>query len=716
MISRLIPPTVRTALLLAACVFCAAAPDIAAQAATTPVLTSAAQVRALTEEEARRGLAVRLRGIFMGDADPAGIAFVMQDETEGIYVQGPAELVGAARRGDLLEIEGVTDPGGFAPYVVAQTLKKIGTRDIPEPIRVTLDQVNAGQMDAKWVEISGVVRSVEPKAASDNPPPPPGTRYVAPSAGAAAVTEPKVKMKLAAGSARVVVEVSGEFNPDDYVDAEVRLRGLCFNLHNRSRQFVRPFIQVPRGAEVVVTTPPPEKPFSGEPQAVASLLRFAQLTGKQGHRVHVRGVVIHHEPGTALWVRDQDRSLRVHTSGQEPLQPGDEVDVLGFPALGNYSAVLEDAVYRKRSSQAEPAPHVLTDMSSALLKDADLVQLEARVLDVRRFHDSVALTLEWHRSTVRAQLRLPADADTPASWQGGSLVRVSGVCAIVTDENSPLGGLWEPRGFQLLLRSPADLIVLKSPPWWTTQRVIWLLSSFLALAIITVAVVMFASRRRLKDQEHRRAMAEAEFAAILNERNRVAREIHDTLAQSLGAISVQLELARTHAAEFSAGAKNHLATAHQLARAALAEARDSIWNMRSQVLEKGDLGEALEGILKQLTEGTGAAPEMRVDGARRRLPPVVENNLLRIGQEAITNACKHARPARIAVTLIFTDRTVRLEVEDDGIGFTTKTPPPRDRRGFGLVGMKERADVLNGTIQIESATGRGTRIAVSVSV
>ena len=211
-------------------------------------------------------------------------------------------------------------------------------------------------------------------------------------------------------------------------------------------------------------------------------------------------------------------------------------------------------------------------------------------------------------------------------------------------------------------------------------------------------------------------MAEAEFAAILNERNRVAREIHDTLAQSLGAISVQLELARTHAAEFSAGAKNHLATAHKLAREALAEARESIWNMRSQVLEKGDLGEALEDILQQLTEGTGVASHMRVEGPRHRLPPVVENNLLRIGQEAITNACKHANPACIEVTLQFSARTVRLDVTDDGVGFVAGTQPAGRRRGFGLVGMKERVELLDGTIEVASAPGQGTHITVVVSV
>ena len=679
-------------------------------------LSTAAQVRALTEAEARRAIPVKLRGVFMGEADPEGIAFVIHDGTEGIYVQGPADQVAAVGRGDLIEIEGATDPGGFAPYVAGRTLRKIGRGEIPEPVKVSLDELNAGQMDAKWVEISGIVRSVEPTAPSDNAPPPPGTRFATPANGITRARESKVKMKLASGSLRVVVQITGDLKPEDYVDAEVRVRGLCFNLHNHKRQFVRPLVQVPRGVDITIEKPTPATPFNGEPRPVASLLQFEQLAGEHGHRVHVRGTVIYHRPGAVLWIRDREHSLRVETTQSEMLQPGDEVDVVGFPSRGQYSAVLEDAVFRKMISQPAPLPHVLTDVASALQNDADLVQLEARLIDLRRLPDSLVLMLDWHRTAVRAQIPLPENLPASADWLPGSIVRISGVCSVNTDEAGPIGGLWEPHSFQLLLRSPADVAIIQPPPWWNAERVVWVLSGFLALAVVAVAVVMLASRRRLKDQEHRRDMAETEFTAILSERNRVAREIHDTLSQSLGAISVQLELARVHAHDISAPVRTHLGAALKLARAALSEARDSIWNMRSQVLEKSDLAEALKGILERMTEGTGMTPVMRVEGERRRLPPVVENNLLRIGQEAITNASRHAKPTRIAVTVTFDGRTIRLEVEDDGVGFLPGSAPSGGRRSFGLVGINERAELLGGTAEILSASGKGTRVIVVVSV
>jgi signal transduction histidine kinase len=693
-------------------------PLFAAGAEHSASLTTASQVRALTAEQARRELPAKLQGVFMGGADPEGIAFVIQDETDGIYIQGPPAEVAGLKAGDILQIEGVTEPGGFAPYVAAHEVRKVGRGPIPEPLHVTLDEMNTGKMDAKWVEFTGIVRSVEPKIASDEPPPPPGTHFTKPAAPVVQTSEPKVKMKIAAGSQHVLVQENGDFKPEDYVDAEVKVRGLCFNLHNHNRQFVRPFVQVPSHVSITILKPPASKPFAGPLRSVESLLQFQQLTADVGHRVQVRGIVVHHRAGSVLWVRDHDRSLRVDTTQRDPLQPGDEVVVLGFPALGEYSAVLEDAIFEKVSTQAAPEPHVLTDLSSALRYDADLVQVEARLTDVRRPPGSVVLTLEWKQMQLRAELQLDQETDNPSlpDWEPGSLVRVSGVCTVTPEGAGPLGGLWEPRTFQILLRSPADLAVLHPPPWWNAERVVWVLSSFLALALGAVAVVMLASRRRLKEQEHRRAMAETEFTTILSERNRMAREIHDTLSQNLGAICVQLELVRGHADEISPSARNHLGSALKLARGALAEARDSIWNMRSHILEKGDLAQALEGILRQMTDGTEMEPSMRIEGTPRRLPPVVENNLLRIGQEAITNASKHGKPKHIDVTLAFEGRAISLVVQDDGIGFAKPQQPERNQRSFGLVGIRERADLLGGKVEIDSAPGQGTRVAVTVSV
>jgi signal transduction histidine kinase len=292
---------------------------------------------------------------------------------------------------------------------------------------------------------------------------------------------------------------------------------------------------------------------------------------------------------------------------------------------------------------------------------------------------------------------------------------VIGICSVDADQSGPPTGLNQPRSFQILLRSPADLVVIEPPPWWTWERIVWLLSAIACALLLAVAAVMWIARQRLREKGIERARAEAEFTAILAERNRMAREIHDTLAQGLGAISMQLELVKSQISPDSNGAAKHLEQAHELVRHSLTDARKSIWNMRSQVLETGDLASALTGVLQQLADGTGVEGNIHVLGRPRRLPPVTENNLLRIGQEAITNSMKHAHAKQIEVELEFADKEVRLRVNDNGKGFNDVRPPVGES-GFGLLGMRERAEQLQARLTIRSNPGRGTEVILIVPV
>ena len=661
------------------------------------VLTTAAQVRSLTPEEASTQMRVRLKGVFMGGADPRPIAFVMKDETEGIYVLTWTGLVEELELGDVVEIEGVTDPAGYAPIAIAEQLRKVGHGAIPDPISTTIDDLYFGKHEAQWVELSGVVRSaVKPSEYNFTPIP--------------------TLLEVASGNSQITVEVKSSIDPDAYVDAEVEIRGICFELHNSDRQFIRPFIHVPLGIMPKVVKSPPEDPYSSDPLPVADLLTYRnRVSTDQHHRVHIRGTVLHHQPGSTLWLRDGPDSLRVETQQDEELAPGDQVDVLGFIHTGEYSPVLKDSVFRKIDSLNPPSPEEFSEVAGALINDGNLVRIKALLSEVRQFPDQIELILGWQGTPVRARLRAGGTDNIPAIWQKGSIVEVTGICMVEADEPVSLGGLWTPHSFNLLLRSTADLRVVQSPPWWNAERVVWLLSGFLILTLVLAAVLMWNSRRRLKEKELQRSMAEAEFTAILSERNRVAREIHDTLSQSLGAISVQLEIARMHANELGQEIRQHLATAHQLARSALAEARTSIWNMRSQVLEECDLGEALTRILHKLTDDSRVKTEVKVNGSKHRLSPRTENNLLRIGQEAITNAVKHAKANKITIILTFDSRIVHLSIHDDGIGFEAITRQAGERRSFGLVGIRERVEQMGGTLEIISAPGKGTKITVQVS-
>ncbi len=196
-------------------------------------------------------------------------------------------------------------------------------------------------------------------------------------------------------------------------------------------------------------------------------------------------------------------------------------------------------------------------------------------------------------------------------------------------------------------------------------------------------------------------------AAILEERNRMARDIHDTLAQGFTGVIVQLEAVEDAIACCRRKEANeHLRRASELARQSLNEARRSVHALRPQALQRGNFWEALKGIVKNTTAGTTLHTRFELRGKLRELPLVWEENLLHIGQEALTNALKYARPRNFETRLICNTKELRLELRDDGGGF--KINGRHD--GFGLAGMRERVEQMGGQLKVTSSRGKGTKV------
>jgi ligand-binding sensor domain-containing protein/signal transduction histidine kinase len=204
------------------------------------------------------------------------------------------------------------------------------------------------------------------------------------------------------------------------------------------------------------------------------------------------------------------------------------------------------------------------------------------------------------------------------------------------------------------------------------------------------------------------------FAAVLAERNRIARELHDNLAQEILGISVQLELVARLMPTSTETAKTHLDRARILVRNSINEARRYVWDLRAQALEQHDLPTALSDTARRLTAETAVQAQVQVSGAFRPLPAATENNLLRIGQEAVNNAVRHAEATRILINLSFASERVQLSVRDDGRGFDYAAQTQNGGAHFGLLGMRERAEQLGGTLNIHSTPDGGTEVVVDV--
>jgi len=216
---------------------------------------------------------------------------------------------------------------------------------------------------------------------------------------------------------------------------------------------------------------------------------------------------------------------------------------------------------------------------------------------------------------------------------------------------------------------------------------------------------------------HVQLLTQAREAGVLDERQRLAREIHDTLAQGLTGIITQLEAA-DQAREHAAVWQMHVDQARTLARASLVEARRSVLALGPQTLEGLRLADAIADMATRWAESSGIPVRIETTGHPTPLLAELEVTLFRVSQEALTNVAKHARASKAGVTISYMDDVVLLDVRDDGIGFTpgsaATVDPSAAGHGFGLQAMEQRLRRVRGTLAIESAPGAGTAISASV--
>jgi signal transduction histidine kinase len=212
---------------------------------------------------------------------------------------------------------------------------------------------------------------------------------------------------------------------------------------------------------------------------------------------------------------------------------------------------------------------------------------------------------------------------------------------------------------------------------------------------------------------HRQLLVQAREAGVVDERRRMAREIHDTLAQGLTGIVTQLQAAEQAASRTAgdpAGWRRHVAAATQLARESLTEARRSVEALRPEPLDGCRLSEALAGVAERWSSLNGIPAQVTTTGTARPVDPEAEFTLLRAAQEALANVARHAHATRVGLTISYMENEVALDVRDDGVGFD----PALTEGGFGLVAMRQRITALSGTLQVESEPGGGTAVSACV--
>ncbi len=644
-----------------------------------PLLTHADQVRNLTPDEAASGHRVRIRGVITDDVPSPD--FFVQDSTAGVYVEGARPANFTHHFGDLIEVEGVTGPGKFAPVVKEISSRVLGKGALPKTRIYSFSELADGQLDSQWVRVRGIVRTV--------------------SIDRTSWRETTVAIRIASGGGQlnVRIPIPAEQDFSSWIDSEVMVEGVCGSLFNTQRQLTAILLYVPRLSFVTFESHARAMPLS-------SLLTFDPGLGDR-HRVRVRGVVGYQQPGKALFLQGEGRALRVLTEQDTKVNVGDVVDAVGFPAIGESAPMLRDAVFYRVGTQAPVAPIPLDTSVPWEQYDGALIQTEATLLGLDTKPEGVQLLLQQGQALFGATLSASESADWLFAVPLNSQVRVTGICLVQS------GGLWSvPQSFRLLLRSPQDLIVLHTPSWWNLSHTLWVLGITVGVLLIVVAWIVVLGRRLREQMDLIRQKLRS--GAVLEERNRIARELHDNLEQELAGITMQLDLAVDCFQQSPRVAQQALETARNMSRHSMVDARRSVWDLRCHLLEEGDLVSALRQIVQPSSHRDDVRVEVSVRGTPVRLPAAVEMNLLRIGQEAVANAIKHGRAHEVNALLEYDEEKVRLCITDNGRGFRPQDNPPSGH--FGLLDMRERAHSMGCALEVTSELKCGTRIAVKIPI
>jgi signal transduction histidine kinase len=695
--------------------------------ASVPVLTNSIDVISLPAEQASLMLKVHVTGVVTASDPILKGRFFLQDSTGGVFVDN---INGHhVEPGDVVEVSGITYAGAFAPTVTAPTVRIIKKGSLPHARPVSIEQLMSGAEDSQRIEISGIVRDARLDAG-------------------------RLTLDMASGGYRfrAFLPSASGFEPKKLVGAQATVRGTAAEAHNRSlRQLIAVEIYIPDSSDLVIEKPESINPFD---RPVIPLNKLAQFRpdSSLAQRVHVHGVIIYQQPGERIFLQNGTFGLQVQTRQRATITPGEVVDAVGFLSFENFLPVLQDAIIQKSQQPAipvPPQPATVQDFENGLYH-ATYISIAGSLVDLTvnagtaTTPGTTVLVLQSSNFTFTAVAENMPGQTPLANLAIGSTLKVNGIALTQIDNAGKL------QSVQVLIPAASDVTVIKKPSWFTPHR---MLIGFLILCSALFIIVSwslmlsrkntalnFAIREREKAQrglqqahdelEQRvkerteqlkfeitaRKESEVQFKAVLSERTRLAQELHDTVEQTLTGIALQLDTASKLHDRNPENSLHHLELARSMMARGQLEVRRSVWDLRSRALEQFDLSSALAEGSRQITCGTDIQVRLETRGEPQPLPEVVEENLLRIGQEALANIIKHSKATGVDMELQFEHEHVSLQVRDNGVGFDCEKAVGPNEGHFGLLGMSERAKRIGGQFTLSSQPGKGTLIRVDVAL
>ncbi|MBB5352061.1 signal transduction histidine kinase [Haloferula luteola] len=643
------------------------------------VLTQVGQVRALTPEKARARIPVEIEGVVIYFDATTGHAFI-HDETGSVFFRpGIAGTPGSvtAAIGDHVRLRGITWAGEFSPSIAGPSsedapapveLIPLGAGKLPEPLPVPFDQLKTGRWHDQWVSIHGTVREID----------------AAPGLGPR-----RISLLLSGPDGRSIQALGNNLdigNPVMEVNQEIELRGIVAGGGDALGRLQDAHLLIGDASWIQSDSASTTAAFDQAPTALSDLRRYLPPEIR-AHRIRVDGSISLVVPNQGFFLTDGHLGTWIETTQQQSFHLGDIVTAVGYVS-GN---TLTDGIIKVLAQGPPPAPRVTqpSELNDATLQGA-LVTLEGTLRDLRNLSTGSDFHIEDRNGHTIAATAPPLSAPP----ESGARILVTGVA----DQG------------QLRLRNSRDLTILSGPPWLTPSRQIALLIG--AAFVVTAIILGLTSLKIQVARQTRLIQAQLVHRTLVEERQRMGRELHDSLEQYLAGLHLQLGALKDRTADSPASVRELAAGAVRMLDHCREEARRSVFELRTQTFQREGLAAALVQFVEEIHPSAPPTVTVEITGVTRPLPSATEFNLLRCAQEATANALKHAQAQSIQLHLHYLPDRIRLSIHDDGQGFDPAAPYASQRPHFGLLHLKERSDRMHAELAVDSAPGLGTTVTL----